>query len=65
MKGTMKGRGMGGRYRRCREGQGDGMRNSLPFKGREGVGMGYLDLCVCPHHPIPHPASPLKGEEHD
>ena len=34
---------------------------SLPFKGRAGVGMG-LDAH---DNPIPHPTSPLKGEEYE
>ncbi len=34
--------------------------NSLPFKGRVGVGMG---LTYTKLHPIPHLTSPLKGEE--
>jgi hypothetical protein len=36
------------------------LKNSLPFKGRVGVGMGQIrqqDI------PIPHLTSPLKGEE--
>jgi hypothetical protein len=32
---------------------------SLPFKGRDGVGMGQPAL----DEPIPLPPSPLKGEE--
>jgi UDP-N-acetylmuramoylalanine--D-glutamate ligase len=40
---------------------------SLPFKGRAGVGMGLVvdktDEILGPPNPIPHPASPLKGEE--
>jgi hypothetical protein len=34
-------------------------KNSLPFKGRVGVGMGFS----ASKHPIPLLASPLKGEE--
>jgi hypothetical protein len=40
---------------------------SLPFKGRAGVGMGLVvgktDAIPVLPNPIPHPASPLKGEE--
>ena len=35
---------------------------SLPFKGRAGVGMGSE---VHDTQPIPHPTSPLKGEEYE
>jgi uncharacterized radical SAM protein YgiQ len=36
--------------------------DSLPFKGRAGVGMG-LSAHEAQSTPIPHPASPMKGEE--
>lgn len=38
--------------------------NPLPFKGRARVGMGYTLPNAPPNpNPIPHPTSPLKGEE--
>ncbi len=36
--------------------------DSLPFKGRAGVGMGLENHQEPQSNPIPHPASPLKGE---
>jgi hypothetical protein len=37
---------------------------SLPFKGRDGVGMGSSGSEeIRPFAPIPLPTSPLKGEE--
>jgi hypothetical protein len=37
---------------------------SLPFKGRVGVGMGLCEPdAIGGITPIPHPTSPLKGEE--
>jgi hypothetical protein len=40
--------------------QGEVLVRSLPFKGRDRVGMGAQSIVV--RFPIPLPASPLKGE---
>jgi hypothetical protein len=40
--------------------QGEVLVRSLPFKGRDRVGMGSLVIDV--RFPIPLPASPLKGD---